>query len=76
MRRARQKMSLESIRVKNQKTKKGECRTRNGEALNSAFKGYYTKNSNWQDWGAKEGFTRNKPKKRQARVVSLSYGIL
>jgi hypothetical protein len=29
--------------------KEGECRTRNGEALNSAFKGYYTKNGIWQD---------------------------
>jgi hypothetical protein len=30
--------------------KKGGCRTRNGEALNSAFRGYYTKNGIWQDW--------------------------
>jgi hypothetical protein len=29
--------------------KKGGCRTRNGKALNSAFKGYYTKNGFWQD---------------------------
>jgi len=47
------KMSLEFIRVINQETKKeGGCRTRNGEALNSAFKGYYTKNGIWQDWGS------------------------
>ena len=40
----------------------GGCRTRNGEALNSAFKGYYTKNSIWQDLGSKKGFTQNKSK--------------
>jgi hypothetical protein len=31
------------------KQRRGGCRTRNGEALNSAFKGYYTKNGFWQD---------------------------
>ena len=49
---APKKMGLESIRVINQKAKKGGCRTRNGEALNSAFKGYYTKKGIWQDWGS------------------------
>ena len=77
MRWVRQKMSLESIRVINQKTKKGGCRTRNGEALNSAFKAYYTKNGIWQ---AEQSKNRVLPetgqKQRQARVVSLSYGIL
>jgi hypothetical protein len=45
------KISLELIRGINQETKKrGGCRTGNGEALNSAFRGYYTKNGIWQDW--------------------------
>jgi len=30
----------------------GGCITRNGEALNSAFKGYYTKKGIWQDWAS------------------------
>jgi hypothetical protein len=45
-------MSLESIREKIKKQRRGGCRTRNGEALNSAFKGYYTKKGIWQDWGS------------------------
>jgi len=49
-------------RVINQETMEGGCRTRNGEALNSAFKGYYTKNGIWQVLGSKKAFTQNKPK--------------
>ena len=50
---ARQKLGFESIRVINQETdREGGCRTRNGEALNSAFKGYYTKKGIWQGWGS------------------------
>ena len=57
------KISLESIRVVNQETKgRGGCSARKGEALNSAFKGYYTKNGIWQELGSKRGFTQNKPK--------------
>jgi hypothetical protein len=37
---------------KSRNKEEGECRTRNGEALNSAFKGYYTKKGIWQDWGS------------------------
>jgi hypothetical protein len=57
------KISLESIRVVNQQTKRrGGCRARKGEALNSAFVGYYTKNGICQELGSKKGFTQNKPK--------------
>jgi hypothetical protein len=56
------KISLESIRVVNQQTKRGGCRARKGEALNSAFMGYYTKNGICQELGSKKGFTQNKPK--------------
>jgi hypothetical protein len=78
MRWALQKMSLELIRVVNQETKEeGGCRTRNGEALISAFWGYYTKNAIWQEWSSiKRGLPKKGLKQRQARVVSLSYGIL
>jgi hypothetical protein len=34
---------------KSRNEEEGECRTRKGEALNSAFKRYYTKNGIWQD---------------------------
>jgi hypothetical protein len=42
----------------------GGCRTRNGEALSSAFDEYYTKNSIWQDWGSKTGFFSKQAKSK------------
>jgi hypothetical protein len=42
----------------------GGCRTRNGEALNSAFGEYYTKNGIWQDWGSKTGFSSQQAKSK------------
>jgi hypothetical protein len=45
---------------KSRNEEEGGCRTRNGEALNSAFKEYYTKNGIWQDWGS---IKRDLPKK-------------
>jgi hypothetical protein len=49
-------MSLESIREKIKKQRRGGCRARSGEALNSAFKEYYTKKAIWQDTRSKKGF--------------------
>jgi hypothetical protein len=47
---------------KSRNKREGGCRARKGEALNSAFGGYYTKNGIWQELGSKRGFTQNKPK--------------
>jgi hypothetical protein len=55
MRWARQKNELGINQGSKSETKKGECRTRNGEALNSAFEGYYTKKGIWQAQGSKNG---------------------
>jgi hypothetical protein len=62
---------------KSRNKKEGGCRTRNGEALISAFCGYYTKNAIWQEWSSiKRDLPKKGLKQRQARVVSLSCGIL
>jgi hypothetical protein len=42
----------------------GGCIARNGEALSSAFDEYYTKNSIWQDWGLKTGFSSKQAKSK------------
>jgi hypothetical protein len=74
MRWVRLKISLESIRVVNQETKgRGDVELEKGEALNSAFGGYYTKNGIWQELGSKRGFTQNK---RKAKTGSSGEPVL
>lgn len=70
---ARQKKGLELIRVINQKTKKGGCRTRNGEALNNAFERILHQKRHLARLGVKKGVY---PKQAKAKTGSSGEPVL